>query len=274
VGQKQITGVPGTILILFTIILFLITSCRPPGFIFTEDGKIECGADGKAIILTNNATAADPTFDELMAFILADTTDTLEYIVSGPGAFVCADFAEAVHNNAEAAGIRAAWVGLSFEGLKEGHALNAFETSDKGLVYIDCTNSGGIKREGEKSRSRDTIAYIEPGKKYGVLTIERVLAAKFEYYSFEYTFYTDCEEEWREYEAQLKAFNEEVTRYNRESVSQVLVFGSPEAQKMLLWKQQLLAAQRTLENMQEKTGGRWLESEYSSYPVKSVNIHW
>lgn len=271
--QIPFPGDAGKFLVLFISILILFTSCRPAGFIYTEDGKIECGADGKAIILTNNATASDHTFDELMAFILADNSDTREYIVSGPGAFVCADFAEAVHNNAEAAGIRAAWVGLTFDGTKEGHALNAFETSDKGLVYIDCTNSG-LAIEGKEPRSRDAIAYIETGKKYGVLPIERVLAAKYEYYPFEYQFYVDCEKAWLEYEEKLKVFNKEVTRYNSESSSQVLIFGSPEAQKMLLWKQELLAAQRELETLQAQAGERWMESEYSSYPVKSANIHW
>jgi hypothetical protein len=264
----------GKLCVILVTLLLVFASCRPAGFIYTEDGKIECGADGEAIILTNNATAADPTFDELVAFILADATDTKKYIVSGPGAYVCADFAEAVHNNAEAAGIRAGWVSLTFNGTSEGHALNAFETADKGLVYIDCTNSGNANSQSKAAQTWDAVAYIQTGKKYGVLPIERVLAIKYEYYPFEYDFYTDCEIAWQEYKIKLRAYNVEVVRFNQETGSKVFIIGSPEAQKMLAWKEELLAAARELESLKEKTGDSWLESEYSSYLVKSVNIHW
>jgi len=118
-----------------------------------HSGGIECGGDGKPIELVNNPDATNPTYADLIAFIMYDTTDTNSYIEEGPGAYVCADFAEDVHNNAEAAGIRAAWVAVEFEGDEEGHALNAFETTDKGLVYIDCTKW-------------EIIAYIEEGKEY------------------------------------------------------------------------------------------------------------
>jgi hypothetical protein len=256
------------LVIILALVLVFFTSCRSPDFIYTEDGKIECGGNGQAIILTNNVTAVDPTFDELVAFIQADTTDTRKYVAAGPDAYVCADFAEEVHNNAEAAGIRAAWVSLSFEGTEEGHALNAFETSDQGLVYIDCTNSGNGRG------SWDAIAYIETGQTYGVLPIERVLASQDDYYRFEYDFYAACEKAWREYEAKLKAYNDEVDRFNRESAGRVFIIGSPEAQRMMTWKESLLAAERELESLKAQAGGRWLESEYSSYLVKSVNIHW
>jgi hypothetical protein len=32
--------------------------------------------------------------------------------------------------------------------------------------------------------------------------------------------------------------------------------------------------EKELESLAGKAGDRWLESEYSSYLVKSVNIHW
>jgi hypothetical protein len=261
-------------LILLLITLLLFVSCRPAGLIYTEDGKIECGGDGQAIILTNNASAADPTFIELMAFIIADKTDRKKYIASGPGAFVCADFAEEVHNNAEAAGIRAGWVSLTFEGTKEGHALNAFETSDKGLVYIDCTNSGDTEGKAKDNAGWDAVAYIEIGKKYGVLPVERIISAKYDYYSLEYAYYTDCEQAWQEYETKLKAYNEEVDRFNREAGGRVYIFGSAEERSMTARKEALAKQEKELENLAGQTGDRWLESEYSSYLVKSVNIHW
>ena len=48
---------------------------------------------------------------------------------------VCADFAERLHNNAEKAGIRCGYVIID----SLNHALNVFETTDKGFVYIDDT---------------------------------------------------------------------------------------------------------------------------------------
>ncbi len=105
---------------------------------------------GKPMQLVNNNDATNPTWQQLKDFLRSDKTDQNQYIL---GSYMCADFAEDVHNNAEAARIRAAWVGVDFEGAEEGHALNAFETTDRGLVYIDCTNY-------------DTIVYIEEGKEY------------------------------------------------------------------------------------------------------------
>jgi hypothetical protein len=260
--------------VILALALVFFTSCRSPDFIYTEDGKIECGGNGQAIILSHNANAIDPTFDQMVAFIESDNTDGREYVKSGTDAFVCADFAEVVHNNAEAAGIRAAWVSLTFEGTKEGHALNAFETTDRGLVYIDCTNSGSAAGRAKGLSSWDAVAYIEIGQKYGVLPIERVLASGSDFYRLQYDFYLDCAKAWQEYETKLEAYNAEVDEYNRETSTHVYAIGSADWRRVSAWKEDLLARQKELEDLQQKTGGRWLESEYSSYLVKSVNIHW
>ena len=45
-----------------------------------------------------------------------------------------------MHNNAEDKGIRAAFVVLQFYG-KVPHALNAFKTSDRGLIFVDVTGT-------------------------------------------------------------------------------------------------------------------------------------
>jgi hypothetical protein len=89
------------------------------------------------LVLINNSNATDPTWLELRAFLREDKTDKHLYI---PGEYECGNFAEELHNNAEAAGIRAAFVGIHFyDGLP--HAINAFKTTDLGLVYIDVTGS-------------------------------------------------------------------------------------------------------------------------------------
>jgi hypothetical protein len=87
--------------------------------------------------LENNPEAMNPTYDEVVKFMMADRTDSYRYVTDY---YMCGNYAETVHNNAEAAGIRTAIVFIQFEhGV--GHAINAFLTTDRGLVYIDSTGN-------------------------------------------------------------------------------------------------------------------------------------
>jgi len=137
------------------------------------DGRVVVGGDGEPIELINNPDATDPTYAELLAFLQADQTDKYSYIVGPPKvAYVCADFAKDVHNNAEAAGIRAGFVAIHIAGAEQGHALNAFQTTDMGLVYIDCTGKG-LWDDPAGRTHWDRRAYIEEGQPYQVAFIER-----------------------------------------------------------------------------------------------------
>ena len=123
-----------------------------PSHIYTNDIR-QFGADYRPIELINNPKASNPSYDELLVFIHNDSTEAKRFIDTFFGGYVCSNYAEDVHNNAEAAGIRAAWVGIDFQGEQIGHALNAFETTDKGLVYVDCTEL-------------DTTAHVVRGEEY------------------------------------------------------------------------------------------------------------
>jgi len=105
------------------------------------------GANGHLITLVNNESAVDPSYEQLVEFIKEDNTNEIPYSRTS---FVCSDAAERVHNNAEAMGIRAAWVYIDFtnesatlnpttNALVVGHACNLFNTTDKGLIAVDCT---------------------------------------------------------------------------------------------------------------------------------------
>ena len=115
------------------------------------------GAKGDIKYLDNNEFAKDMTYSEVISFVLEDETDKVEYNYSS---FVCADSAEMLHNNAEAAGIKCAYVSVSATGISDdgvpfyGHALNAFNTTDRGLIYIDSTGS-------MNNKPMDNIAIIE-----------------------------------------------------------------------------------------------------------------
>lgn len=124
-------------------------------------GAVMVGADEHFIVLRNNPQARNPTWDELKAFLKNDPTDRHAYQA---GIFTCGDFAEMLHNNAEAAGIKAAIVAIELivanaPGGSINHSLNAFETADRGLVYIDDTaSSAGF--------FADKQAEVEVGKDY------------------------------------------------------------------------------------------------------------
>ena len=141
------------------------------------NGALELGGDGDPIELINNPKATNPTYAQLLTFIEEDPTDEYPYVLGPPqNAYVCADFAETVHNNAEAAGIRAAWVGIHIIG-SDGHAVNAFETTDVGLVFIDCTGKG-LYQESNVYATLDRRAKVEVGQPYAVSNISKS-ASKF-----------------------------------------------------------------------------------------------
>ena len=95
--------------------------------------------DSDYINLTNNSNASNPTFDQLIDFLESDDTDQYSYEEGYFSGRVCGWFAERLHNNAEKANIKAALVIINFVDKWSGHALNAFNTTDQGLVFIDCT---------------------------------------------------------------------------------------------------------------------------------------
>ena len=118
--------------------------------------------------LISYETSGDPTWTELLDFLLEDQTDRNAYV---SGTYMCGDFARDVHNNAERAGIRAAFVVVRLSGgfpsfgllSSSYHALNAFKTTDRGLVFIDCT---GLSAWQLGPHNRDKIADLRLGWDY------------------------------------------------------------------------------------------------------------
>ncbi|MFC2034119.1 hypothetical protein ACFLTT_01760 [Chloroflexota bacterium] len=120
------------------------------------------------------STLVNPSWAELKAFIEHDKTDELTYI---KGKFDCDGFAITLRDNAWKNGYRCAYVQMSF-GNEEGHSLNAFETTDKGTVYIDC-------------HQEDSAAYLKIGQRYGMIELNSI--------QFEHVNYSmDPDEFWQE----------------------------------------------------------------------------
>ena len=264
------------------VILSLVICLRPvtPSNYIYQDGKILVGGDGKPIELINNPNATNPIYAMLVAFIVANSVDTNTYFKGGPKAYVCSDFAEDVHNDAEAAGIRAAWVSIDLQGEDEGHALNLFETSDRGLVYIDCTGerhgfvfipeinkylklNPAIFPEPE-SESNDKVAYVEIGKEYGLLPIDRAE-------SLSYSFYEEYERKWQRYEILLNDYNDEVAQYNQEIEGKIYYEGTPELASIEAWEATLRQQEQELDELKEELG------DFRFEPlgiVEDINVYW
>ena len=82
--------------------------------------------------LGHGYTLRDPTYKEVVTFLRKDKTNLNEYVEN---TYVCSHFARDVCNNAEAEGLRCAFVELRYP--ETGHVIIAFETIDEGLVYFD-----------------------------------------------------------------------------------------------------------------------------------------
>ena len=247
-----------------------------PRYVY-EHGAIHVGADGNPIELINNPNATNPTYAELVAFIKEDTSDSKIYFEGFERqgkvimARVCADFAEDVHNNAEAQGIRAAWVSIDIMGNNDGHAMNAFETTDKGLVYVDCTGEDTLGSQlmrqmhsTDAPSSWDKIAYVEVGKVYGAIYIDNAKSPS-------YDFYEAYKQKWQECERMLREFNEEVVQYNREIAGKVYYEGSSELARMEVWEARLEEQSQLIDELIEELG------DFCPAPlgiVESIKIYW
>jgi hypothetical protein len=153
-------------------LLFICLSCHAqnPSFeqvgpLINQDGSRLVGSAQETVYLHNNPGAHDPSFDEVLTFLGRDETHEYRYT---PKKFMCTEFAVMLHDHAEQAGLRCALVSIQFT-QGEGHALDAFKTTDCGVVYVDCT--GTLSKEPQLLDVYNTIAYVEPGKSYGRLPL-------------------------------------------------------------------------------------------------------
>jgi hypothetical protein len=221
---------------------------------------------GNLIHLVNNPGARDVSFAELKSFVLLDNTDDGTYV---PEIKMCGDFAEMLHNNAEQKGIRSAFVAIDFENESIGHALNVFRTTDRGLVYIDCTGKG-FRDAYERRPSgkpdpceRDRVAYIEKGKEYGLIDINKVE-------SLNYNFYVEYAQNWQKFDSMMDEYNNEAIAFNRTYANKTNLPMS-EYSKYEAWKAQLEGKERILKELEKKLGNCFAKPLGI---VKAVEIYW
>ena len=98
----------------------------------------------------------NPTFQELRDFILRDPTNRNEFVLNQ---YECRHYATEVNNNAEAEGLRCAFVLLCYD--RGQHAVVAFDTTDRGLVYIEPQTDARIHPEvGGKYQAKEIIEIL------------------------------------------------------------------------------------------------------------------
>ncbi|MDD5703184.1 MAG: hypothetical protein PHU23_14190 [Dehalococcoidales bacterium] len=206
------------------------------------------GTYGFRVVLKNNPAAVDPTWDQLVAFLKADRTDEMEYIDED---FMCGAFAQDVHNNAEKAGIRAAWVGVDLAGRSIGHAVNVFNTTDRGLVFTDSTGQTAEehlmelhKLEAEADgvvsvTEGDRVAYVEKGKELGFISLSVNPSPDYAYFESYRVKSGEFEAKLAGFNKKVEAYNSEVEEYNRWVSGTTFIAGSSEARRAGEWKGQL-----------------------------------
>jgi hypothetical protein len=239
---------------------------------------------GPKVKLVNNDLATDPTWRQLLEWLEYDDTDSKPYSLES---FPCGAFAEEVHNNAEAAGFKAAWVAIDFLENDLGHALNAFNTTDRGLVFIDCTGEGlmaspiVIPGDGQTTYglppSNDKVAYVELDKQYGCINVE--VAS-----SFGYAAYLEHRQQREKFEtgladhnANVQAFNEDVKQYNDWIRGRQIYEGTADARKADNWyselnmkEQELRIREKQLDDLGQGLGGFWQPLD----TVIKILIYW
>ncbi len=98
-----------------------------------ESALNELQINYEGLMAGHGYTIKDPTYTEMVRFIANDDTDKAEYI---KGEYECTEFSTDLCNRAEEEGLRCAYVSIRFPGGR-GHAIVAFNTIDKGLVYVE-----------------------------------------------------------------------------------------------------------------------------------------
>ena len=222
---------------------------------------------------TGKSMLENPTWEELKRFIEVDQTDTFEYI---PNEFDCEGFAIKLRDNAWRRGFRSAYVAIGFGENAAGHTLNAFQTTDKGLVYID-------------NAQKDTVGYVKSGEMYGTIAIEGVKEeyircnmrpdefwkpisyTKYTDNIFEYDYYQNYTQRDKFYSDSVVAYNNQVSDYNS-AVGEFNRGGRIYSHSELEdWEERIETWSKNIDKLIEDLGSVRMEPLGT---VKSLEIYW
>lgn len=155
---------------------------------------------------TERRAAHAVSFSELITFLAADNTEGRAYDYPN---YTCLDFAVDLHNHAEADGIQCGVVAVGFAGKEDGHAFDAFPTTDRGIVYVDCTGINASERQ-DGALPTDNAVYLLNGSELGELPLVQVDGR------LDYGFYLDRKDRIDAYRQHWKQYSTDVGSYNAE----------------------------------------------------------
>ena len=124
-------------------------------------GVVQGYKEGYSAGIKENATGYilhDPTYQEMKTFLASDTADSKTY---NKDQYICTDYTADVKNNAGKNGIRCAAVYIIYP--ETGHSIVAFNTTDKGLIFIEPQYDKEVKLIIGKSYSQIN-GFIEQSK--------------------------------------------------------------------------------------------------------------
>lgn len=126
--------------------------------ILEYDNSMYLDDDFDGWILEDYLNTEDPTYQEVIDFLLWDKTDKLRWV---EGIWMCMDFATAVHNTAELNGFKCGFTKIWDLDREGGHVCLAWNTVDYGLIYTDST---GVLNPDFNELSYDCILKSEIGE--------------------------------------------------------------------------------------------------------------
>jgi hypothetical protein len=149
--------------------------------------------------------------------------------------------------------------------------LDAFNTADRGLVYIDCTGQGFSSIQSENyfagggfSSGYDKVAYIEVGRIYGLISLEEAI-------SFDYSFYEWWSQQWADYEADAALYRQKCDEYDLALAGRTVISDPVEYARLQKMYRELESMRQDLERQRAQLG------DYNWEPlgiVSTVYLHW
>lgn len=137
-----------------------IVSSSPDGRHYVRRVPIEY-PNGTQVLVQENIGSADPSYGQLVSFLRDDWTEHGLYSLDN----VCTNFAVRLYDEAQGSGMKAHIVEIWFADGGNPHVIVAFNTTDRGLIYVDDT--GRTQKQKEAGQMDiDRIVTLEPGQPY------------------------------------------------------------------------------------------------------------
>jgi hypothetical protein len=96
----------------------------------------------------------NPTYQEMTEFLAGDKSNDIPY---NKDSYICTDYTTQLNNNAEKQGLRCAAVYIIYP--ETGHSIIGFDTTDRGMIFIEPQYDKEVNLEAGKSYSRSNGFY-------------------------------------------------------------------------------------------------------------------